>query len=81
MSNELELELHTSNKIKPQNNSKIKKLIHYFNLFASDTYVDFPMEFDARKKWSSHAGDSTEKCPTVRKVFNNGKCKCGWVLY
>lgn len=34
---------------------------------------DLPKSFDARKRWIS--------CPTISKVLNSGKCKCGWVYY
>lgn len=82
MSNELSSYTSNAHKIEPQKNSKMKKLLHYFNLFASFyTYTDFPMEFDARIRWSSHISDPNEKCPTVRKVYNSGKCKCGWVYF
>lgn len=82
MSNELAFYTSNTHKIEPQKNSKMKKLPNYFNLFPSfHTYTDFPIEFDARKRWSSHTSDPDEKCPTVRKVYNSGKCKCGWVYF
>lgn len=58
-------------------NRKMKTLFRYFNLYTSKTLP----AFDARSKWASFEGDPNEKCPTIRKVYNSGKCKCGWVLY
>jgi len=55
-----------------------KKLLGYFNLYKSATEL---LEFDARTKWASNEEYSKQQCPSIRKVFNSGKCKCGWVLY
>lgn len=56
-----------------------KKLLGYFNLYKSTSEL---LEFDARTKWASNEEEhSKQKCPSIRKVLNGGKCKCGWVLY
>ncbi|XP_050528093.1 cathepsin B-like cysteine proteinase 6 [Daktulosphaira vitifoliae] len=55
--------------------SKIKKLFGFFKLS-----YEIPVQFDARVKWSSINSNSTDKCPSIKKVFNNGKCKCGWAV-
>lgn len=46
--------------------------------------IGIPTDFDAREKWGSkydpNNGEPIElRCPSIKKVFNNGKCKCGWV--
>lgn len=51
----------------------MKKSLENLNLFAAS---DLPISFDARRKWSSRHED---KCPTIKKVLNSGKGKCGWV--
>lgn len=65
--------LDTAPSVKFQRNGRIKKSPESFHLLSAN---DFPTSFDARKKWSSRRDDS---CPTIRKVLNNGRCKCGWV--
>lgn len=56
----------------------MKSLREYFSLFA---FGSLPSVFDARTKWGPSAkGDPDDKCPTINKVYNNGKCKCGWVF-
>lgn len=55
-----------------------KSVLGFFKLS-----YDIPIQFDARLKWSSVYTSNGEpidiNCPSVKKVFNSGKCKCGWV--